>query len=188
MTALAEALRILVGGVFVLAALTKLSTFVEDAERLLLPRRVTPTQRRVLLMVLLAAETLLGIIVTFQLLNRYLAIGLLALSLSFLSWYGTLSIRNTGSCGCFGGSRTSLETVPALYLRNTLLGVGGAAGLLMGGGPGVPSPWGLVSGLLLPWFLLLSASVSLSALQTTGRGRTLIRHGRVLLRGRRAIV
>lgn len=188
MTALGEALCVLVGGVFILAAASKVLTFEATAKSVWLPLKATQGGRQLVLVALILAETALGTIVAFQVLAPPTVFGLFVVSLILLSWYGTRSIRVTGSCSCFGEPRTSSETAASLYLRNFLLGTGGAVGLATSDGQGSSSPLGLMLSAVLPWLLLVLISVLVATLQLSGRGRTLIRRGRLLLRGRRAII
>lgn len=123
-------LRVLAGGVLVVAAVSKLLHLRQAAmaARLgrILPNRTVPLA----IVIAALAEIACGAVITaapFALTTRSAMIGGLG---AVLTLYGIENVRRTGSCGCFGDRDTT--TLRSLLWRNTLLFGCAALGALAG--------------------------------------------------------
>lgn len=115
--AAAEGLRVLVGGVFVLAAASKLLLFRGEAERLWLPWSASSRQRELILGSLIVVELMMGLLVSFAVIGHYSLIASLCTLLSIFTLYGRQSIREGGSCSCFGAVSRNKPSREGLYFR-----------------------------------------------------------------------
>jgi hypothetical protein len=122
-------LRWLAGGILIFAGLAKLLSFRRLTRRLWRPRWVSFKATQVSLALVLAAEILLGIVVSAGLVERVIPVSLmLGCSFALLTAYGSVAVSRSGNCGCgLPGARLSL-----LWARNAALFGAAAVGLIYG--------------------------------------------------------
>jgi hypothetical protein len=187
--AVAEALRIVTGGFFVLAASSKALLFDREARHLWVPAAVTHSERRLLLAGIILGEGLMAFVVALAPFNHYLLTFLLCATLAAFSWYGSRAIHHNGSCGCFSPLTWSeSSSVTRLYLRNIGLATLGSFGLLGStSSAGLLTPEGIVLAVFVPWLSIVAAWTFQRILQSFDLGRKALRHLRIFLRGTRAI-
>lgn len=190
MPAVAEALRIVTGGFFVLAASSKALLFDREARHLWVPAAMTYPERRLLLAGIILCESVMAFVVALAPLNHYLLTFLLCATLAAFSWYGSRAIHHKGSCGCFSPLTWSgSSSATRLYLRNVGLAALGSFGLLGStSSDALLTPEGTVLAVFLPWMSIVALWTFQRILQSFDLGREALRHLRIFLRGtRRAI-
>lgn len=179
------------GGLFIIAAVTKLAFVDRSIETLWLPWGAGTRTKKIVLLCVAFIEVAVGFLVTFAPPGyAFLSLAVIWISFASLSWYGSQAIRHSGSCGCFGPFRQSGESDSRLtILRNLTLGCLATVGVLASAGSShVISVPGALIGVAMPWLLTGLASGFLHALAYFDAGKTILRRIRILLGNRRAIV
>lgn len=184
----AEGVRVLVGGVFVLAAASKLLLFRGEAARLWLPWSASSRQRELILGSLIVVELIMGLLVSFAVLGHYSLIVSLCALLAIFTLYGRQAIREGGSCSCFGAVSRNMPRREGLYVRNGTLAILGSLALAGShSSRGVLTPAGGAFAMLIPWMTLGAVWTIASVLRSFAPGRALLRQARILIKGRQVI-
>lgn len=191
MTSLAQALGVLIAGIFVLAATAKLMDYNSQGRLFWLPYPASEGQRYGLLAVLIVTEY--GVALTLLVPpNTAVAMVLVWAVMPALTLYGRASIKATGRCGCFGSASQVNWTgsFVVLLVRNTLLLSGATISLSVGHQEQATSEGGwpihqaaLLMALLLPWIGLAALALGVVVLQSSLRGRSLLLRVRRLTAG-----
>lgn len=147
----ASAAGLLLGGWFVVQALTKLEPIDPPWVPKLFSSRPRLVSYAAVSMELVLAMTLLAV------LPRTISLVLFVGGMAALTTFGALSIHHSGSCGCTGEQRSNSvvsTTIKALILRNGILALVGAT-VILGSTTIANLSFGTLAALsIAPWLLL----------------------------------
>lgn len=169
MDIVALSLRTMVAGAFAVSAFASLIGFGQHARTLWTPAIPTRMKRLVqygLAGSALGAEAMLAVFLVAAASYRVTVASLAVIAV--LTTYGALSIRATGSCGCFG--RSHATSLAVLLARNGSLALGLVPGFAVPDIQPTSVPMVLVLSMVIPWLLTVAFSGVIQALQTTGVG------------------